>query len=298
MTKEISITEALKVGELLRIEREKQDISTKQLATALNLPERFILYLESGEFDKLPGNTFVRGYIRNYIKYLNLEDGQSIISLFEQQAIPELKEGKMLDFKQIKRLKSVSNSIYWLVSFVVCIVLAGILFLIWQHYVSSKASGPEIMTTNTVIESNQSLPPENTPLDTNTTQAIIPLTTLGTDTDTNTENTNNIIVPSEGQIATETNDSLQEPEPTTMVKKGEGRVQATFSGNCWISVKDATGKELVQGVFSAKKNLDITGKAPFDIMIGAPNTISLNYNGKPIKIEAKSSSSHRMKLGN
>lgn len=304
MTLDVNTAAALQVGEVLKAAREKQNISTKQVATALNLPERFILYIESGEFDKLPGNTFVRGYIRNYIKYLHLEDEQGVISLFEQQATPETKEGKMLDFKQIKRFKSVSNSIYWLISFIVCIVLAGILFLMWQHYSSTTTNEQNMVA----IANTNELAAPNIPLNTDNTQTIIPLTGINTDTDTDTVTVdiiNDDVNEPEDEEAPQQNETtiadttpVQASTTSANVKKGEGRIQATFSANCWLSVKDATGKELVQGVFSPKRKLDITGKAPLDIMFGAPNTVSLTYNGKPIKIDAKSNTSHRMKLGN
>ena len=297
MTTEMNTTQALQIGELLKVEREKQGVSTKQIATALNLPERFILYLESGEFDKLPGNTFVRGYIRNYVKHLNLNNEQEIISLFEQQVEPEVKEGRTLDFKQIKRLKSISNSIYWLISFVVCLVLAGVLFLIWQHYISSKINeqSMEAVATsiNTVAEADR-----NTIVNTNNTQTIIPLSNIDNSIEVTDPQETESLDSEAADTEIQTSDLSSEPDVAVNVKKGEGRVQATFSANCWVSIKDATGKEVIQGVYSPKKSIDITGKEPFDVMIGAPNTISLTYNGKPIKIEAKSSSSHRIKLGN
>lgn len=295
MTKEMNTTGALQIGELLKVEREKQTVSTKQIAIALNLPERFIIYLECGEFDKLPGNTFVRGYIRNYIKHLNLDNEKEIIALFEQQVEPEAKEGRSLDFKQIKRLKSVSNSIYWLISFIVCLALAGVLFLIWQHYISSKSNEQNIAAigTDTNIATNQ-----NVVLNANNTQTIIPLNNIENDVVPD-EKPDEAIEDTNSNTSTETEGlEPKETDSTSEVKQGEGRVQATFSANCWISVKDSTGKEIAQGVYSPKKSLDITGKAPLDIMIGAPNTISLTYNGKPIKVEAKSTSSHRIKLGN
>ncbi len=51
-------------GETLRQAREQKGLSLSQVAGQLNLTENSLRQLENGAFDKLPGHTFSRGYIR------------------------------------------------------------------------------------------------------------------------------------------------------------------------------------------------------------------------------------------
>lgn len=304
-----------KPGPLLKIEREKKGLTTKQIALALNLPERFIQYLEMAEYDKLPGFTFVRGYIRNYAKHLELDNAEALVKLFDSQTENHVVENKTLDFKQIKQLKRISNSIYWLISFVVCIFLAGVVFLVWQNYTASKEStistAPIVIEpTNSTANSNDSAVatiPLTTPSDLNNTENNsynqqlqgIPLTEINDVTINNNALTSNQQTPEAVTIATTNNlqQNSQTTQPTTTVKAGEGRVQASFNANCWVTLTDASGKVLVNKLYTANSSLDITGKAPLEIVLGAPNATTLTYNGQQVTIEAKPGSTHRVKLG-
>lgn len=307
--------EIQKPGSILKVEREKKGLTTKQIALALNLPDRFIQYVESADYDKLPGLTFARGYIRNYAKYLELDNSEELVKLFDDQTEGNVPENKTLDFKQIKQLKQISNSIYWFISFVVCIVLAGIVFLIWQNYVASKESA--VSTAPVIIEPTRSAVNSN-----DSSVATIPLTTNNdlTNTDSNdhnqqvqgiplteirnttTENGDMASVEQTSEpVSLSTNNTTQQStevtQPISTVKSGEGRVQASFKSNCWVTLTDATGKVLVNKLYTANTNLDIAGKAPLEIVLGAPNATTLTYNGQQVTIDAKPGSTHRIKLG-
>ncbi|WP_205690528.1 RodZ domain-containing protein, partial [Poseidonibacter lekithochrous] len=58
----------------------------------------------------------------------------------------------------------------------------------------------------------------------------------------------------------------------------------TFSGDCWIDIKDANGKRLETGIKKAGDKLDLDGKAPFKIVLGAPGVVKMNYQGQPVDL--------------
>src|SRR5690554_5777683 len=60
-------------GELLRSERERVGFSSDEVATLLHLSKTTLGYLEAGRFDRLPGHTFARGYVRSYARLLKLD---------------------------------------------------------------------------------------------------------------------------------------------------------------------------------------------------------------------------------
>lgn len=61
------------VGERLFRAREARGLSIDEVAAALKLGPRQVVALEAGEWQGLPGNTFIRGFVRNYARYLELE---------------------------------------------------------------------------------------------------------------------------------------------------------------------------------------------------------------------------------
>lgn len=59
-------------GAFLLQEREKRGISIDQVASKLHLRVQVIKHLEADEYDHLPQEVFVQGYIRAYCKFLSI----------------------------------------------------------------------------------------------------------------------------------------------------------------------------------------------------------------------------------
>lgn len=71
-------------GGLLRAARVASGLSIAEVTQSIKFAERQIEALERDDFDKLPGNTFVRGIIRSYAKLLRLDPGPLLAMLGEQ----------------------------------------------------------------------------------------------------------------------------------------------------------------------------------------------------------------------
>ena len=59
-------------GAELKAAREGMDVSTREVADALNLPVNVIESLETDDFERLPPTVFTRGYLRSYARLLEL----------------------------------------------------------------------------------------------------------------------------------------------------------------------------------------------------------------------------------
>ncbi len=60
-------------GVLLSNERVKRGISIQEAADYLKLSRKQVEALENDDYSSLPGTTFVRGFMRNYAKFLELD---------------------------------------------------------------------------------------------------------------------------------------------------------------------------------------------------------------------------------
>ena len=67
-----NLTSEPHVGEKLRLAREALGMSATDMAHALKLGQRQLEALEAGNWLGLPGNTFVRGFVRNYARLVNI----------------------------------------------------------------------------------------------------------------------------------------------------------------------------------------------------------------------------------
>ncbi len=52
----------------------------------------------------------------------------------------------------------------------------------------------------------------------------------------------------------------------------------TFSGDCWVNIYDATGERVAWGVKKSGYVMTISGQAPFNVTLGKPELVAINYN--------------------
>jgi len=57
----------------LRAERDKREVSLQHVAEVTRIPIRSLELLEAGDFEALPGDVFVRGFVTAYAKCLELD---------------------------------------------------------------------------------------------------------------------------------------------------------------------------------------------------------------------------------
>jgi cytoskeleton protein RodZ len=69
-------------GELLAKKREEAGLSHAAVGEALHLTVHYIKALEGNEYSKLPGLTFVKGYIRSYARFLKM-DIEAVLTCYE-----------------------------------------------------------------------------------------------------------------------------------------------------------------------------------------------------------------------
>ncbi len=68
-------------GAMLARAREAAGLSIEAVGTQLKLAPRQVRALESGDFASLPGRTFVRGFVRNYARLVNLDVNRVVAAL-------------------------------------------------------------------------------------------------------------------------------------------------------------------------------------------------------------------------
>lgn len=69
-------------GRLLRREREVRDVSLEEIAEASRIGVRYLRALEEERWGVLPGDVYVRNYIKAYAEYLGL-DPERLLTEYE-----------------------------------------------------------------------------------------------------------------------------------------------------------------------------------------------------------------------
>jgi len=75
------------IGDVLRVARVDRRLALDEVAQSLRYSKNYIRYLEDGDFDLLPGSTYVAGYLRSYAQLLEI-DGPSLIARYQRLLNP------------------------------------------------------------------------------------------------------------------------------------------------------------------------------------------------------------------
>jgi len=118
-------------GETLRQARESNGWSLAEVALKLNLTVTSLTNLEAGAFDKLPGHTFARGYIRAYAKLLGM-DQAVLVQQFDQSTGTDSQGSNVHALGRIEEPVRVSHTILRIVSLLLLIAVIGGGFVWWQ----------------------------------------------------------------------------------------------------------------------------------------------------------------------
>ncbi|MBT2295306.1 RodZ domain-containing protein [Pseudomonas fluorescens] len=131
-------------GETLRQARESNGWSLAEVALKLNLTVASLGNLEAGAFDKLPGHTFARGYIRAYAKLLGM-DQTELVRQFDQYTGSDAQGSSVHSLGRIEEPVRVSHTILRIVSLLLLIAVIGGGFLWWQDQTALRAKDPIAM---------------------------------------------------------------------------------------------------------------------------------------------------------
>ena len=105
------------VGEILRSEREKKGLSVKEIEFATSIRTLYITAIEEDNYSVIPGEVYVKGFIRNYSNYLGL-DSQEIMDLYRKDQNPNtLADENLSPVSKVDADKPVKNnnlSIKWI----------------------------------------------------------------------------------------------------------------------------------------------------------------------------------------
>ncbi len=311
-------------GDTLRQARESNGWSLAEVALKLNLTATSLGNLEAGAFDKLPGHTFARGYIRAYAKLLGI-DQTVLVQQFDQFTGTDSQGSNVHGLGRIEEPTRVSHTILRIVSLLLLIAVIGGGFVWWQDQAAQRTKD---MTSNAMehveVESADGTTQIH-PLDEPEDQAVVqsqaaPETPPATEQpapETAPAATASVPAPTTPAAPVAQAHApaapVQAPATTAPVAPavpaisaptapaliaGDGRVQVTFIADCWTQVTDGNGKVLFSGLKRKGDTLDQGGKPPLTLRLGYARGAQVVYNGQPVDVAPfTSGETARLKLG-
>ncbi|WP_339514715.1 RodZ family helix-turn-helix domain-containing protein [Pseudomonas sp. RL_15y_Pfl2_60] len=318
-------------GETLRIAREAKGWSIAEVAAQLNLTPERLVQIETGAFDKLPGTTFARGYLRTYAKLLGVDQAE-IVKEFDHFTGSSVAANSVQSLGRIEEPTNYSQKILRFVSFAILVVLGFVGFFWWQEQAKRQAddlavAGIEHVEVEGADGSTQihaldepedqavAAAQNETQLDLSATDDSLSDPPEPPSDEMAAQMTGDETMPNaapvEGQAVADnapTTEALTPPvveapastaaPQSTPAVAGEGNVSINFTANCWLQLKDANGKVIYSGLKKQGESLNVSGKAPLELRLGFASGAQVTYNGQAVDVAPYATGeTARLKLG-
>jgi cytoskeleton protein RodZ len=108
-------------GQKMKIIREEMGLSYARVAEALHMTAHYVRSLESDQYDKLPGKTFVKGYFKAYARLLEA-DVNEVLECYEQY-VTALEASQENEADEIRAKKAYDQNLRWMICAAIIIVL-------------------------------------------------------------------------------------------------------------------------------------------------------------------------------
>ncbi|EGR0025424.1 cytoskeleton protein RodZ [Vibrio alginolyticus] len=294
---------SIEAGTLLKNKRESLGMSQKQVADRLRLRISVIEDIENNRFESQQVATFTRGYLRSYAKFVGLDE-KVVLTALEQtaDAQPQEQEIEMQSFSR-KTKDEKHNSRIMLLTWIIGLVIIGISAAWWWQNQQENSLTKEV--TDSSVEAPQPTAQELADIDLMTAEELIASTPeevastnegVAESTEASveqgadpllTETENTTSVDSEEPVAVI--EAAEEEQPAPVVPEGMTLLTMKFKADCWIQVKDTNGKTLVSGTHKPGQDVELTGKAPFKVILGAPEGVTMTFASEPVDLSGYTS---------
>jgi len=314
-------------GETLRKARESRGWTIAEVAAQLNLTPQRLSQVEQGAFDKLPGHTFARGYVRAYAKLLDVDQNRLVLE-FDQFTGSDAAGSSVHSLGRIEEPVSYSQRILRMVSFVLLLALAGLSFFWWQEQAERRAEDLASTSLEHVEVDGADGTTQIHPLDEPEDQAVeasqldmeaeLPLLPEGAAAVPNAAVSEVTTVAPQSEQPSAVGETASVPavpvnaEPAVaeavpappaesapvQAAAGEAVVSLNFTADCWTQLTDANGKVLFSALKRKGDSLQLAGKAPLELRLGYARGVQVSLNGNPVDVAPFiSGETARLKLG-
>ena len=278
------------VGEILRNKREEIGLSLDEITEKLNLDSNLIELLENNDFEKFKVETYLKGYLRAYSKLLGI-DGDRIIKLYKESN-PE-KEPEILPDVKPKNQKNSSDRSVKSFSYIIGLSIVLSMLIWYQKNITIKPDANNNNIGNIELNKNNKINGVDTSykIITHSDYWQWPIDNIPDRYRDSGENDNSKSVKNE-KIKDNIKENVIQEEvleteesPIYETQQSADTVVLNLRGDSWIEIYDREGNRLFLDLARSGKNYIINGDSPFDILLGAANAVSVEFNGSLVNIE-------------
>lgn len=277
-------------GEQLRQARERLGMSLQEISKQTLIPVARLQAIENHDFDTLGGLPYVTGYARAYARALKLES-KPFVQSFEAIFGVEKQEVEPVDFQLSAPGDNPKRKGKWLIGLVVVVALTVLLYELFIRINSEApsstpiADGPSAISLDearAAVSSSATLPIQDQPLpNISSLQKFREAAEAIPDVLEETPESTPVDI-----LSTQSDESVQPNEPAAEKDevKTEDLLVLDFTEECWVEIKDASGKVTIAQIAESGDNLQLFGEQPFELMLGNARAATIALNGELVDV--------------
>ncbi|SEK37044.1 RodZ domain-containing protein [Nitrosovibrio tenuis] len=297
-------------GQLLRAARLERGLSIEDVARQLRLSVRQVTALEEDDYSKLSSATFLRGFIRNYAKLLQM-DAKPLLQRIQESLPPPQTQTISYQNEGIPfpsgRNRGKRNLI------IGAVIFMALLLLIYEIYRGNEVNMEKRQTdvraeTGTRTEPSDIAAPQFQSSPATATNRVVeadvppaakadvppakwaeaPVIEKKPATPPSAQQISPSATAPKPAIALPPKLASSEPENAAIVREladnGENVMRLSFEGDAWVEIKDSRGKLLLSRINPRGTQQVVHGKPPFSLTVGNAAEVKLVYNNKPVDL--------------
>ncbi|MHB1579857.1 MAG: RodZ domain-containing protein [Acidithiobacillus sp.] len=267
----------IEISQDLRTAREARGWSLHEVAGRLHITEVQVKGLEDGDYAVLPGAAFARGFLKNYARLLDLNP-EPLLKTYDASnegsglhpsgnVLPAA-EGPLLDYSRRTLIISV-------------LIVIAVIVVAWWFWSQQQAQHlPAMVASPTVVQH----PPVSAPVVT-AAPGVSPVVLARS------------AVTQAAAVAVGQSAAPVAVTQFAAIAADHG-LAFQFSADCWVQVKDTSGKTLLAVLGRRGDILRVdSGTPPYHILVGKASAVAINYNGKPVPLPANALGVARLQVG-
>jgi cytoskeleton protein RodZ len=282
----------LSVGHSLRTAREAKGLTVSEVSKVLKLSIHQVESLEADDWERLPCNTIIRGFVRNYARLVEL-NSVDLMAMLDGLQMPKNAELAMSPGTNVSIPKEngAQNRDYLrVIAGFSALVLAVLVYFFLPDQVLESALSMLKATTQsseTTSETEQKKEPETLAPPTST---VIKETTGAAPQPAVVAPEVSAPATPVGQTQPPAGVSGKAVTPSAApLQPGTGSVlKFDFTQPSWVEIRDRSGEVIFSQLSQAGTQREVEGRPPFALVIGNATHVTLQYKGKAVDLSKRS----------
>ncbi|WP_377889178.1 helix-turn-helix domain-containing protein [Alkalihalobacillus sp. R86527] len=285
------------LGQRLKSARNDKDLSLDEIQSITKIQKRYLLAIEEGNYELLPGNFYTRAFIKNYAEAVGLH-GEELLEEYASE-IPKTNSDVPENLPPRRTRPTVpSKPNRWssvFPSVLVILLIIGVACIIWFVVQGKDATTSKDSTSNQAEEQVSS--DENS----GNAPASDEVSDKPKDDSSKEEDKENSASSDEEKEPEETKEPEEKPAPKMEIKKTKGNasnstyeitnaekfeITVETKGSSWVGLTGGNNKKYIYESLKKDKKVthDLTKEASASLRIGSSPNITVLVNGEKIDI--------------